>query len=106
MDVAVKPGLFSGSGSPLRPRQDARTDGIFGTESPQQVMTGANPTTKCCRRAAPNDFEKPGNFKKDVKIEGTNSASPLESTKVSKNELKMGPKVCPKMRFEHAKEPK
>jgi hypothetical protein len=26
--------------------------------------------------------------KKDVKTEGTNSTSPLESTKVSKNELK------------------
>jgi hypothetical protein len=32
--------------------------------------------------------KKSGKCEKDVKIEGTNSISPLESTKVSKNELK------------------
>jgi hypothetical protein len=32
--------------------------------------------------------KKPGKCEKDVKIEGTNSISPLESTKVSKNKLK------------------
>jgi hypothetical protein len=32
--------------------------------------------------------KKPGKCEKDVKIEGTNSISPLESTKESKNKLK------------------
>ena len=36
----------------------------------------------------PNDGKRRQGAKKDVKIEGTNSTSPLESTKVSKNELK------------------
>jgi hypothetical protein len=31
-------------------------------------------------------------FKKDVNLEGTNSISPLESTKASKNELKTNSK--------------
>ena len=103
MDVVVKPGLFTPSGSPLRPWEDTEAGLIFVTEDPQQVGARANPTTEFCRRAVPNDFESPGNFERDVKIEGTNSTSPLESTKVSKNELEMGPKLCPKTRFEHAK---
>jgi hypothetical protein len=42
------------------------------------------------RRPAPGQRKgkKPGKCKKDVKIEGTNSISPLESTKVSENKLK------------------
>jgi hypothetical protein len=36
----------------------------------------------------PNDQKRRQGAKKDVKIEGTNSTSPLESIKVSKNELK------------------
>ena len=36
----------------------------------------------------PNGEKRRQGAKKDVEIEGTNSTSPLESTKVSKNELK------------------
>ena len=40
---------------------------------------------------------------RDVKIEGTNSASPLISTEVSKNELKTNPKRSAKVCSKHAK---
>jgi hypothetical protein len=46
------------------------------------------------------------NFKKDVKFDGTNSISPLASTKVSRNELKTNSKRSGKTRCEYAKEPK
>ena len=46
------------------------------------------------------------NFKKDVKFDGTNSISPLASTKVTKNELKTNSKRSGKTCCEYAKEPK
>jgi hypothetical protein len=39
-------------------------------------------------RSARKGWRKALKCKKDVKLEGTNSTTPLESTKVSKNELK------------------
>jgi hypothetical protein len=48
----------------------------------------AFPSTGSSHTGSAEGPETGRNFTKDVKIEGTNSASPLESTKVSKNELK------------------
>jgi hypothetical protein len=45
-------------------------------------------------------------FKKDVKFNGTNSTSPLESTKVSENKLKKGPKATQKTSRKCVKEAK
>jgi hypothetical protein len=45
-------------------------------------------------------------FEKDVKINGTNRRSPLESTKVSKNKPKNSPKAAPKTTRKCAKEAK
>jgi hypothetical protein len=45
-------------------------------------------------------------FKKDVNLEGTNSASSLESTKVPKNELKTNSKRTGKTHSEYAEKPK
>jgi hypothetical protein len=60
---------------------------MFFTEDPRLAWAKAIPATEFSRSAAPNDLEKPSNFKKDVKMEGKNQTSHLESTKVSKNEL-------------------
>ena|SRR5208283_90032 len=106
MDVVKEPIAFSPIGSPLCPWEDTKAGVMFVTEDPRPLRARANRTTECCRGAAPNDFERSGTLKKDVKIEGTNSTSHLESTKVSKNELKMKPKVSTKPCCEHAKEPK
>jgi hypothetical protein len=48
--------------------------------------------TECCSGAAANVPETRRKFTKDVKINGTNPTSHLESTKVPKNELKTNPK--------------
>jgi hypothetical protein len=53
---------------------------------------GAFPATGFSPIAAANAPLASRIFKKMLKIEGTNSTSPLESTKVPKNELKTNPK--------------
>jgi len=105
MDVVVQPVLFSPSGTPLRPWEDAKAGVIFVAEYPLRVRARANPMTECCRRAPLNDLPKPGNFKKDVKIEGTNSTSRLESTKVPKNKPKTGWKKAEKRAANTQKSP-
>jgi hypothetical protein len=65
---------------------------IYVTQNPRLVRARAIPATECSRNSAPNLIEKQMRSKKDVKFEGTNRRSPLESTKVSKNKHKMGPK--------------
>jgi hypothetical protein len=58
------------------------------SEDPRLLGARAVHATECSRKAA-GDVPKTGrNFKKDVEFNGTNSISPVESTKVSKNELK------------------
>jgi hypothetical protein len=56
-------------------------------------MAGTFPARGFSRETAGNVPDTGRNFKKDVKIEGTNSTSPLESAKVSKNELKTNSKI-------------
>jgi len=46
----------------------------------------------------PQGAENGKEMQKDTKIEGTNSTSPLESTKVAKNELKTNSILSAKMR--------
>jgi hypothetical protein len=53
---------------------------------------GPFPARGFSHRAAANAPQAGRIFKKMLKIEGTNSTSPLESTKVQKNELKTNSK--------------
>jgi hypothetical protein len=75
-------------------RHEVRND--FVTEDARMVWARAIPATECSRRAAPNDLERPCNFKEDVKIMRTNSTSPLESPWISRRQTQNGAKSKPK----------
>jgi hypothetical protein len=79
---------------------------MFVTEDPRLLRARAIPATVCFHRAAPDVLEKPCTFKKDVKIEGTNPTSHLESIKVSKKRTHNGAESKPKTCCEYAKERK
>jgi len=98
MDFFIEPTLLLPTGTPSPPREDTTAGATFVLEDPGMVGARANLTAECCRRTGPDDSERPGNVRKDVKIEGTNSTSHLESTKASKNELKITPKLSRKTR--------
>jgi hypothetical protein len=62
------------------------------------------PATECSSKAAANVPETRRKFKKDVKSDGTNPRSPLESTKVPKKRTQNASKIGRKMCQEYAKE--
>jgi hypothetical protein len=78
----------------------------LGIKDPRLVRARVSPTVKCHRSAVPSGLERPGNFEKDVKIEGTNSASLLESTKLSKKRTQNAPKLSRKSAENMQKSPK
>jgi hypothetical protein len=78
----------------------------YVTEDPRLLRARAIPAAECSRKATANVLETGRNSEKDVKFNGTNSISHLESTTVSKNELKTKSKRSRKTCCEYAKEPK
>jgi hypothetical protein len=78
----------------------------LGIKDPRLVRARVSPMAKCHRSAVPSGLERPGTFKKDVKIEGTNSTSLLESTKLSKKRTQNAPKLSPKSAENMQKSPK
>jgi len=82
--------------SPYRPCEAKEAGLIFISEDPWLVRVMAIPATVCSSKAAPNVPETSGKFRKDVNSDGTNRRSPLESTKVPKNEPKRRPKEAEK----------
>jgi hypothetical protein len=97
--------ILQGCGG-LRPWENTKAGVMLVTEDPPLIRVRMNPTTESSRWAAPNDLERRSKFKKDVKIEGTNSATHLESTKVSKKQTQTRPKQSGEMCCKYAKEPK
>ena len=75
---------------------EAGEAGLVFIEDPWLVRAMAIPATECSSKAAPNVPETSGKFRKDVNSDGTNRRSPLESTKVPKNEPKRRPKEAEK----------
>jgi hypothetical protein len=92
MDATAEPVLISLAGCPPQPRQDTKTGVMFVTEYPRLAQPTEIPSRVPFRSGAANDLEVPRRFEKDVNLEGTNSTSPVESAKVSKNELKTNSK--------------
>ena len=84
--------------SPHRPCEAGEVGLIFITEDPRLVRAMPIPATECSSKAAANVPETRRKFKKDVKSDGTNPRSPLESTQVPKkrtqNASKIGRKMC------------
>jgi len=87
MDLGEEGVLILQGGGPLRPCEDTKTAVKCVTQDRPLVRATPIPATACPQKAAPNVLETHGKLKKDVKFEGTNRRSPLESTKVSKNKL-------------------
>ena len=106
MKLGEEAALILQTCDPLRPGEDWEAGVTYLTEDPRLSRAMAIPATECSRNSAPNFPEKHMRSKKDVKSWGTNIISPLESTKVSKNKLKMGPKQSGKTCSKQAKESK
>ena len=85
--------------SPHRPCEAREVGLIFISEDPRLVRAMAIPATECSSKDAANVPETRRKFTKDVKSNGTNRRSPLESTKVPKKRTqkvsKRGRKMCP-----------
>ena len=86
--------------SPHQPCEAKEAGLIFISEDPQLVRAMGIPARECSSKAAANVPETRSKFRKDVKSNGTNPRSPLESTKVPKkrtqNASKIGRKMCQK----------
>jgi len=78
--------------SPYRPGEAGEVGLIFITEDPRLVRAMGIPATECSSKAAANVPDTRRKFTKDVKINGTNSRSHLESTKVPKKRTQNEPK--------------
>jgi len=103
MDIGMEPLLTFPAANPLRPWEDTKAGVILVTEDPRPDMARATSAAGFFRRAAPNALERPDNFQKDVKMEGTNSASHLESTKVSKKRTQDEAETKPKKALKRCK---
>jgi hypothetical protein len=79
---------------------------MFTTEDPGLVRLMATAAAERSPRVSTNILAACRMFKKDVKFNGTNSTSPLESTKVPKNKLKKGPIAAQKTSRKCVKEVK
>jgi hypothetical protein len=89
--------IFAGSGGgppPLGENTQTGKQGAF--KSPLPARAAAIAAAQCWQQPDPR---VPTKSKKDVKIEGTNLTSPLESIKVSKNDPKTKPKTGRKACF-------
>jgi hypothetical protein len=80
---------------PPSPRESTKAGVMCATEDPRLAGARANLAAERSRKTAPTILLTCSKFKKDVNLEGTNSTSPLESTKGSKNELKTNSKRTP-----------
>ena len=89
--------------SPHRPLEAREVGLIFITEDPRLVRAMPIPATECSSKAAANAPETRRKFTKDVKSNGTNRRSPLESTKVPKKQTQKASKRGRKMCREYAK---
>jgi hypothetical protein len=90
-------------GGPPGPWEDTEAGVICATEDLRLAGARAILAAECSRKTAPTILLSRAKFKKDVKLEGTNSTSPLESTKRSKNELKTNSKRSGKTCLQDAK---
>ena len=75
-------------------------------EDPGLAMVMAIPVPECSPRVSINVLATCRMFKKDVNSYETNLTSPLESTRVSKNKPKSGPKQAQETSSKCVKEPK
>ena len=83
---------------------EAREVGLISiSEDPRLVRAMPIPATECSSKAAANAPETRRKFTKDVKSNGTNRRSPLESTKVPKKQTQKASKRGRKMCREYAK---
>ena len=83
---------------------EAREVGLISiSEDPRLVRAMPIPATECSSKAAANAPETRRKFTKDVKSNGTNRRSPLESTKVPKKQTQKACKRGRKMCQEYAK---
>src|SRR5208337_1970750 len=88
MDLGGEAVLTLRGCSPLPTCQNSEAGVMHATEDPRLLRPKAIPARECSRKAARNVPATGRNYEKDVKIDGTNSISPVESAKVPKNELK------------------
>jgi hypothetical protein len=88
---------------PHRPCEAREVGLIFITGDPRLARAMPIPATECSRKAGPNVPETHRKFTKDVKYNGTNLRSPLESTKVPKKRTQKASKRGRKMCQEYAK---
>jgi hypothetical protein len=105
MDIRAERVLILPSGGGLRPWEGTKVGVTLVTEDPRLVRATAIPTTEFSRKATTSVLGTHSKLKKDVNFNGTNRRSPLESTKVSKNKLKMGSKQSGKTCRKYAIEP-
>jgi hypothetical protein len=91
--------------SPHRACEAREVGLIFISEDPGLIRAMAIAATECSSKAAANVRETHRKFRKDVKSNGTNRRSPLESTKVPKKRTqkasKKGRKMCPECAKKH-----
>jgi hypothetical protein len=88
MDLGEESVLILQGGGPLRPCEDTKAAVMCVTQDRPLVRATPIPATACPQKATPNVLETCRKLKKDVKFEGTNRRSPLESIEDSKNKLK------------------
>jgi len=89
--------------SPHRPCEAREVGLIFISEDPRLVRVMGIPITECSSKASANVPETRRKFTKDVKSNGTNLRSPLESTKLPKKRTQKACKRGRKMCQEYAK---
>jgi len=88
---------------PHRPCEAREVGLIFITEDPRLVRAMPIPARECSSKAGPNVPETHRKFTKDVKYNGTNRRSPLESTQMPKKRTQKASKRGRKMCLEYAK---
>src|SRR5208337_1733946 len=106
MDLIEQPvGNWRACGPP-RPHKAGEARLMLITEDPEGAEVSAIPVAKRSPRVSVNVRGTCRMLQKDVKLYGTNLRSPLESTKVSKNELKKRAANAEKRPNEAKNEPK
>jgi hypothetical protein len=103
MDFYREATLAAQGGRTSRPWESTEAGVMCATEDPRLAGARAILAAEHSRKAAPAILLTRAKFKKDVNLEGTNSTSPLESAKTSKNELKTNSKRSGKTCLRHAK---
>ena len=103
MDVGREATLAWQGGGTAAPWEGTEAGVMCAAEDPRLAGASAILAAERLRKAVPTILQTCRKFKKDVNLEGTNSTSPLESTKGSKTELKTNSKRSGKTCLRHAK---